>query len=78
MRRPTEYPTQLPNEGYVRLPTVVAVSGLKRSAIYDHVKRGNFPKPIKLTSHASAWRVQDIEAWLFNPTAWRADVQAVA
>jgi prophage regulatory protein len=68
---PIEFLATLPPEAFARLPMVIALSGLKRSAIYDQVKRGRFPKPVKLTEHASGWRVRDIQEWLKDPTAWR-------
>lgn len=38
-----------------RRPTVEAVSGKKRTQIYDEVSRGLFPPPIKIGPRASAW-----------------------
>ena len=43
--------------------------GLGRSAIYAAINRGEFPKPIKLTSRAVGWRQSDIEAWLARRVA---------
>jgi prophage regulatory protein len=39
--------------------------GLKRSAIYDRMARGTFPKPIHDTESATVWWLEsDIDAWV--------------
>ncbi|WP_082552257.1 AlpA family transcriptional regulator [Massilia sp. Root351] len=52
------------NVRLLRLPSVVAQVGLKKTAIYDGVKRGTFPAPLKLGERAVAWKATDIEAWV--------------
>jgi prophage regulatory protein len=47
-----------------RLPEVCDLIGLRRSAVYAAIARGEFPKPIKIGKRASAWKHADIEAWL--------------
>lgn len=48
----------------VRLPGVKEFSGLQRSTIYERVKKGDFPPPIKLSQRAVGWRLDDLERWL--------------
>jgi prophage regulatory protein len=55
-----------------RLPQVCELIGLRRSALYAAISRGEFPKPIKVGRRASAWRRSDIEAWLESRAAKRA------
>ena len=43
---------------------VEEITTLSRSSIYDMIKRGVFPKPIKIGERAVAWREADIIAWL--------------
>jgi prophage regulatory protein len=52
-----------PGLRFMRLPAVELATGLKRSSIYAMIGRGEFPRPFKLTSKASAWRSDEIEAW---------------
>lgn len=52
----------LPNEGYVRLPTVLAVFPVGRSTWWQGVADGRYPAPVKLAPRISAWRVKDIRA----------------
>ena len=51
-------------EKHLRRPAVEALIGLSRTTIYEMMKRGEFPKPIKITRKAVAWRESDINAWL--------------
>jgi len=34
------------------------------ATIWRKVKEGSFPKPVKLGERITAWRMDDIEAWL--------------
>jgi|SRR6056297_2277147 len=48
----------------LRRPEVEARTGLSRSTLYDWMKRGEFPQPVKLGERLVAWRDSDIAAWL--------------
>jgi prophage regulatory protein len=48
----------------LRRPAVETRTGLSRSTIYDWMKRGEFPQPIKLGARLVAWKESDITAWL--------------
>ena len=52
----------LPEVGFVRLPTVLALIPISKSAWWAGIKEGRFPKPIKLGLRTTAWRVEDIRA----------------
>ena len=51
------------NTRLLRMPQVLDRVGLKKTVIYERIKAGTFPKPIKLGS-ASAWHAHEIEAWI--------------
>lgn len=51
-------------EKVLRRPAVQEATSLSRSTIYDLMSKGKFPRPIKLTGKAVAWREGDITAWL--------------
>lgn len=68
----------LPPEAVIRLPEVIALVGLCRASIYARAAKRSFPPPIKLTAHASGWRLGDIRAWLADPTGWRPEQGFVA
>lgn len=54
--------TILPEIGFIRLPEVLAVFPVSKSAWWAGIKEGRFPKPVKLGPKTSAWRVQDIRS----------------
>lgn len=62
----------LPPEAILRLPELITLVGLSRASIYSRASQGAFPSPIKLTAHASGWRLGDVRAWLADPTGWGA------
>lgn len=53
---------ELPKEGFVRLPQILAVIPISKSQFWLGVKNGRFPRPIKLGVKTTVWRVEDIRA----------------
>jgi len=52
----------LPETGFVRLPQVLQVFPISRSAWWQGVKDGKYPAAVKLSERCTAWRVEDIRA----------------
>lgn len=50
----------------IRLPAVIAICALSRSCIYEGIKRGTFPAPVKLNGKPSAWIKQEVQNWINN------------
>ena len=48
----------------LRLPEVEAVTGLKRSQIYEDILDGRFPAPVPLGERAVGWIEDEVAAWL--------------
>lgn len=48
----------------IRRPEVESRTGLSRSTLYEWMKRGDFPLPVKLGTRLVAWRESDVTAWL--------------
>lgn len=48
----------------LRLPAVMERVGLGRDSIYRKAKAGLFPRPIKISEHASGWVESEIEEYL--------------
>ncbi len=48
----------------LRLPQVLAKTGLSRTHTYRLIKCGEFPPPHNLSERVSAWNEADIDAWL--------------
>ena len=49
---------------FLKRPEVEQLTGLKRSIIYDKMKAGTFPKPVKLSARAVAWPEVKVDAWI--------------
>lgn len=49
---------------YLRRPAVEEMTGLSRSTIYLLMSRGDFPRPVKLTTKAVAWSEAAVTEWL--------------
>jgi prophage regulatory protein len=54
-----------------RLPQVKARTGMSRSEIYRRITLGDFPRPIKLGSRASAWVSDEVSAFIASRIALR-------
>ena len=52
----------LPAVGYLRLPQILEIFPIGKSAWWEGCRSGVFPKPVKLGPRTSAWRVEDIRA----------------
>ena len=50
-------------ETFLRRRQIEELTGLARSTIYDRIKAGTFPKPVKIGDRAVAWLKSDIDAW---------------
>lgn len=55
----------VPQAGYIRqallIPSILPISP---ATLWRWVAAGKFPKPVKFSSHVTAWRVEDIIRWL--------------
>jgi len=55
----------------MRRDEVQRETGLSRSTIYQRVKNGTFPAPLKIGPGSIGWRVADIEAFLSSPADYK-------
>ncbi len=49
-----------------RLKQLLEVVCLCKSTVYRLISLGLFPAPVKIGLRASAWRVEDVDAWLVS------------
>ena len=49
---------------FIRLPAVLATTGMARSTIYKAIDEGSFPPQISIGPRSVAWLEADIQAWL--------------
>ena len=62
-QEPPATPT-LNEERFIRLAEVLATCGKSRSSIYEGIKEGTFPAPVKLKGRSSAWLKSEIVHWM--------------
>ena len=52
----------LPETGFVRLPQILSLIPISRSAWWAGIREGKLPKGIKLGTKTTVWRAEDIRA----------------
>ena len=57
------FPTTQP-ERLLPLKAVVDRTSLSRAFVYDLMKQGGFPKPIRLSTNRIAWPESAVAAWI--------------
>lgn len=68
-RHPISGPRQI-----LRLPDVIALTGMKRSWIYREARAGRFPAPTKLNQGAaSGWDAAAVQRWIAAQFSGAAD-----
>ena len=55
---------------FIRVGTLIEITGLSRRTIYRKMKRGEFPHSVKLSASAVGWRESEVERWLKDPAQW--------
>lgn len=48
----------------LRLPEVERLTGLRRSAIYEQMQRGVFPRSVKAGRRAATWSESAVQSWI--------------
>ncbi|MDB0507662.1 AlpA family phage regulatory protein [Ralstonia solanacearum] len=48
----------------LRLLGVLDAVGVKKSCLYEWVRLGKFPAPVRLGARSVAWRQSEVEAWI--------------
>ena len=48
----------------LRLPKVVALTGISRSTIYRRVAQGEFPAQVQISERAVGWREEEVMEWV--------------
>lgn len=48
----------------IRKPEVLSCTGLSNTTLYDLVKQGLFPSPVRLTTRSVAWKEDEVDQWI--------------
>jgi len=51
-------------DAYLRLPDVIAVTGMSKATIYRRINTSEFPRPYELGANSVAWKRSDVESWI--------------
>jgi predicted DNA-binding transcriptional regulator AlpA len=71
----SEHPTELSLDAksialadveFIRLPEVKAVTGLGKTSIYEMIRTGSFPAPVRVAPRAVAWIRAEIRQWAID------------
>lgn len=60
---PATLPT-LPESGYIRVQALIKIIPFSASTVWRKAKAGSFPAPVKLSEQITAWKVEDVRAWM--------------
>lgn len=55
----------------IKLPDVERLTGLRRSAIYERIQRGAFPRSVKVGKRSATWSEAAIQAWIADRVTGR-------
>lgn len=56
--------SEMPDAGFVRVKTIAQHIDVNPSTLWRWARSGAFPKPVKLGTRATAWRVSDVREYL--------------
>jgi prophage regulatory protein len=51
-------------EMLLRIDTVCAITGLSAATLHRLRSQGEFPRPVKITGYARAWKLSEIMCWI--------------
>lgn len=63
-------------ERIIRLKTVLNRTGLSRSTVYRKIAEGTFPPQVRISANGAGWHESELNRWIANPVAYRADESA--
>ncbi len=64
--RPTQErePLSIPETGFLRQSQVLRFVPFSGTTLWRRCKAGAFPRPVKISAGISAWRAEDVRAWI--------------
>lgn len=60
----SDAPPILPHTGFVRESRLLLFLPFSHSTLWRRVKAKTFPEPVRISGRITAWRVEDIHAWI--------------
>ncbi|MDE1006523.1 MAG: AlpA family phage regulatory protein [Paraburkholderia fungorum] len=62
--RETKESLSIPETGFLRQPQVLKFVPFSATTLWRRCKAGAFPQPVKLSAGISAWRAEEVRAWI--------------
>ncbi len=59
----------IPSYGFLRLPQILKIFPISKSAWWEGCRTGRYPKPVKLGPRTTVWRAEDIAAFIKGVSA---------
>mgnify|MGYP001159060459 FL=1 len=59
-----QHQPSIPAHGLLRLPQVLSMIPISKSAWWEGCRTGRYPKPVKLGPRTTVWRAEDIAAFI--------------
>lgn len=56
--------SNIPSTGFLRLPQILAIFPISKSAWWEGCRTGRYPKPVKLGPRTTVWKAADIAAFI--------------
>ena len=56
----------IPTYGFLRLPQILAIIPISKSAWWEGCRTGRFPRPVKLGPRTTVWKAEEIRAFIEN------------
>lgn len=56
--------TDIPSTGFLRLPQVLELFPISKSAWWKGCSTGCYPRPVKIGPRTTVWRAEDIRAFI--------------
>lgn len=67
-----------PTRRLLRISEVVSRTGLPEASVYDAIRAGAFPRPVKIGARSSAWPEHEVQQWIDERIAARDGAAGVA
>ena len=58
----SQHQSSIPAYGFLRLPQILEIFPISKSAWWEGCRTGRFPKPVKLGPRTTVWKAADIAA----------------
>lgn len=55
---------ELPREGFIRVGTLAKVLDVAVVTVWRWSAKGKLPQPVKLSERVTAWRAEEVRAWM--------------